>query len=266
MTADFPDFLPGVGATGQIIQVASGTATGIAAGASSSFGPFPVSGTGWELRALVQDQVSAVAVSDAEIRLQWSDSASGVTLFEEAWDVAAGPAGSGHDISGHGPTTGNQVTLKLTNQAASADAVTIIYRLWQTSRLYTNSDLRTRTPNGAGWTLSSASMPEGILGNTNAAAVATGASVTRLLPLYQGQVDIAAHTASGTSDLELLIQGISAGVMPNTQTILDDFSDAHGNYNRSWALPGVQCKLVLTNHNAGAQTLLAAVLCSFERT
>lgn len=266
MTADWPDFLPAGGATGQFVPVVSATVTALAAGTSSSSAPFPISGTGWELRALVADAVSGVAVSDAEIRLQWADSISGVTLFEEAWDVAAGPAGSGHDISGHGPTTGNQVTIKITNQAASADAVTVIYRLWQTSRLYTNSDVRTRTPNGAGWTLSSASMPEGILGNTSAAAIASGASATRLLPLYQGQVDIACHTASGTSDLEVLIQAISAGVMPNTQTLLDDFSDAKGNYNKSWALPGVQCKLVLTNHNAGAQTLLAAVLASFERT
>lgn len=255
---DFRDFTaegqPLVPASGEL---GSGAVGGLLAGTSTTLGPFTVSQTSWELYLAVSDHVSAVAQSDITVMLEWSDSATLVTVRQDGSGFAAGPLGTPHVVTGRGPTAGDTLTISLANSPGSGDALDITWYVWEHSRVELHTDVRTQVLAGAGYTLASNAVPQGILFAASPAPLAGGASWSRLLPLYTGPIDLTAVTSSAAADGLFTLSGVGTNALPHYNVLLSEHTGADGLLNTAWALPAQQAVITATNGNAAAQTLQA---------
>lgn len=198
------------------------------------------------------------------VQLIWSDSVSGLVVLTDQWDFYAGSGTSSnaHVIRGSGPTKGDTLTVKVSQNASTITASFTIV-MAQNSRVYLRDDWRTVSSGpvtGIGGSVLVFTAGN-VLSTIDSAAVAAGASVTSWLPLYAGRVVINCTTTSGTSDMQALIlgdTGFGGSFVPDQ--VVRGKTDANGNLLIVGAVfPRSQCKLQQVNNNAAAKDLLTFI-------
>lgn len=254
MTADFPDFGTPPDTAGSVLVL--NTAGGpLPVGSQIDIPAVDIPGPGYEIEIEISNNTSLVAVTDVDVALRFIDVGTGVLLDSQAADMTSGPAGTPHIITGKGPTSANSVVVRITNNTGGGDSIDYSVKLWNNSRVYPRHDWRTRVLAGAGYTLGQPGINQGVLWNSQPAALISGANYQRLLPLYAGNVKLRVSTPSGTSDCEFLLTAIGTFTYHDFAVLLDVFTDSHGQLNQEWSLPRTQCFLTVINHNAGAQVI-----------
>lgn len=229
------------------------TVTGLASGASTTVGPFPVTQIGYEVFFDIVSSQSA-ALSVCQIRFQWIDSASGLIIKQESWYVSAGAANAAHhQITGTGPSGGDQVQVIIANPAISTGTITVEYTLLQTPRIFSRSDWRSLQLGAASFTQSGVLTDFDVLTNTFP-AISGGGTTTRILPLYTGNVNLFLSTSSNTNDALIEVVALPTALV-NTSTIFSGTTGASGLLETTIALPRVQCSVELFNNNAAQQAL-----------
>lgn len=237
------------------------TLSNITAGTSQNTGLLPLAGIGYKTRIDLQDHASAVATAFVKIQFDWQDSGTGIILLTESWVVVPGPNGTPHILKGRGPAGADQLRVTAFNDATSGDAVDMTIRIWESSTVFTRSDLRTDVLQSAGFQLPSVGMDQDILASTSPGALASGGTWTRVLPLYAGQVNLFGLTSSGAADGEFQVTGVGTKFgFTSDQFLFDQFTTAKGVLFQTLSLARFQCVVNATNHNAAAFSLSATVV------
>lgn len=155
-------------------------------GANRTFGPFTVNQIGYEI--FISAKIAAAAtVPFLTATLTWFDGAGSFVVGQEEWIIPCGNT-TASIITGSGPTKGAIGQLFITNLDPSAQA-TITNVMFQNSRVYIRDRWIENTVGDVpGFTSSGGNALAGILASLNAVTVGIGATVTRLFPLYAGDV------------------------------------------------------------------------------
>jgi hypothetical protein len=264
--SDFPDWQNPVGIADEIAltgvgllrfeqAVGSGTTSALAAGASTTVGPFVLNSTSYEL-VLTLTASALTALCDGQITLKWSDKPSSALLAQKTFSMVASTGG--HKCSVEGPIRGGSLSVTFTNSSTSLANVTFGYTVVASSRLAPNDLMRTLTGVGSGpptvATWSGVNMDSGILGNANP-SIGGGAVAIRGLGAYNGPVQLAVSTASGTNDCLVEVAALDTGIVVNYGRILSQLTDAKGKLNIQFNMPMAQCTIQLNNNNVGAQNI-----------
>lgn len=225
----------------------------VLAGQSTTRGPFAVSQIGWEVG--FSYSATAENTSPLHVTVIWSDVATGTVLDNDVFDIRAGTVANPHVGRMFGRSKGNQVAIKFDNTLNTRDA-TVTYTLFQNSRVVPRESFKTLTWGQVGTDIQPASsVPQGIIAISNILPNGNTSAV-RQMPAYDGDVRVTATTASLTTDLAVQIKDGSA----NGVLIFDANSDAKGIISGVASLPKSQCILVISNNNAGPQTITVEVV------
>ncbi len=236
--------------------LADGSETSIVPGDTIIVGTWSISQTSYEIGLNVH--TAAGAKDYVTIRLQFTDSVSGLLVGQRTCYVVAGNSGNAHSIVGTGPMRGDTVTLSVITDSLNTANMAVYYTLVQTSRLYTRDEWKTIVMDITAYTTSGV-LPDANILTNSAPSIASGASQTRLLPLFGARVGIEAETTSGAADAEILIAA-AGSVMSNYPTVYHGYTGAGGRLVDSFPLPDAQCLLTVTNHAAAQQTLSFSVV------
>lgn len=163
-----------------------------------------VSQIGYEIAvtALISNLAPTLPVLTVE--MIWNDSTSATVVSHETWNIPIGSSSTGSLHIGTGPTKGNQLTVRLSNNDSAQNA-TVSTVVNQNSRVYLRDDWRTEQFN----VIPNATLPlHDQQGNTLldflSASLGALGSVSRILPLYAGKVTIAFSSAvSKTGSLQI---------------------------------------------------------------
>lgn len=210
--------------------------------------------------AFVSLQSSLVDVNaQASFELIFSDSASGDVVDRVAY--VFWPSDQGitqfQQIYGKGPTRGNKIQFRLTNQGTN-DPIQYQYLLTQSGRIYAYDLMRplNAVQSSSGRGFPGTDVEVGILGSHTVTGLGTGASQVDQLPPYMGKCHIHFDSGSSAADCEVQISAnddslhsLSSGI------VYDQFTDSTGNRDADIVLPGTQCFITITNHNAAAKTV-----------
>lgn len=212
----------------------------------------------WELYCSFQG-LSINPNAQGTIELLFQDQASGLTVDRLAFVYWAADqaASNGQQIFARGPTRGNQVTVKVQNPA-SAGVLNMGYLLTQSGRPYAYDTMRPiNAPNSAsGRNVPSQDVETGILAAHLMSAIGAGVTVTDQLPPFMGRAHIHWDSGSAAADCEAAIIAGDDSLHPlTTGLIFDKFTDSTGNGDADIVLPGTQCFIQVTNHNAAAKTM-----------
>lgn len=255
--------ITGVPALTKSTLVKNQTAVSQAPGTQSSSATFSIEQPGYEI--FLSTFAASNIAAYFRISLQWFDSGTGIQTGQEDYWIIPGPgSGSPHTIIGHGPTKGDQLVIVSENPAQSVgNNVTHSYVVLENSRDYQSDQWESLTFTGANITNTFANIFTGCIASTNT-SVNAGASIPRLLPLYNGLVTVVFSTTSGITDGILNIQQVAdqsnAGAIPN-ETAFFGQTGANGQlYVVNVALPSSQCQAVITNNNAAAKTFGLSIL------
>lgn len=190
----------------------------IAGLATQSFGPFTVTGIGYEI-LFNSGRTTAGAVPFCQVQLEWTDSSTGLVLGTDTWFCPMGPSGTElFPIYGHGPSKADQVTIIITSEETSATTNTIYnVSLFQNSRVYTTDDWRWNNSQIAtantppGFTLSTQPSDESCLG-ASSIAVPVSSSITRIFGMFNGPINWC-YTSSGPA---ITNQALTIQMLPTT--------------------------------------------------
>lgn len=224
----------------------------LAVNGTQAFGPFTLNSICQE--TWVSAEATAGTPDYLDIRLDWTDSSTGLLLMSRDYRIIAGALGSPHTAKIFGPVHADTLTVTITNPGASSSSVNAIIQVLGTSRLYTRDGIRSIQPHAGGFTLSGALPAYGILVNCSP-SVGAGLSTTIAIAAYTGRVFLHGHTGSGANNMTVELQEASANILPNYQDVFRDKSNANGDIDEFLTLPNFQCIMVLTNGGAAAQPL-----------
>lgn len=151
----------------------------------------PVTQIGYEiyLKALCPGASTAPFIT---LDLNWIDTATGLTVWHDEWNIGVGSTSGGSVYFGMGPTKADVLTITAFN-ADLLQAFTLTTVMHQTSRVFLRDDWRQETfntiPGFAAGTLHTqqANCLTAFNGNINA-----GATITRYVALYAGKVTVSA--------------------------------------------------------------------------
>jgi hypothetical protein len=264
--SDFPDWQNPVGIADEIAltgvgllrfeqAVASGSTGALAAGASSTVGPFAMNSTSYEL-VLTLTASALTAICNGQITLKWSDKPSSALLAQKTFSMVASTGG--HKVTIEGPVRGGSLSITFTNSSTSLANVTFAYTVVASSRLAPNDLMRTLTGAGSGppsaATWAGVSMDSGMLGNANPNVAGLGVAI-RGLGAYNGPVQLAVVTASGLADCVAAVAILDTAIAVNYGKVFNETTNAKGNINTQFDMPMAECTISLTNNNAGAQVI-----------
>jgi hypothetical protein len=167
------------------ILQASNTFT-IAGGATQTIGPLTIMQLGYEIQLKLSIPAGAT-VPFVDVVMQWTDATGGSVMALERWMLPCGSAAN-YVITGTGPTKGSSLTVKLVNQdPAQTATVTVI--ILTNSRVYTRDRWITNTVvNVPTFTNPGGDPTREVLATMDAANCNAGATITRLIPPYAGDV------------------------------------------------------------------------------
>jgi hypothetical protein len=220
-------------------QVASGSGT-IAVGATLSPAAFTIGQIGYEV--IMTFQIAAGAtIPFLQVILTWTDITSGLTVGVEEWWLSAS-SGSAQQFIGRGPSKGNKLAITIKN-FDPADTVTYSYSVLANSRIYLRDEWRqTTTALTPGFTNPATDPNAGLLAGVNA-SISSGITLTRILPLYSGLVNVNCYTQGGQpGTFEITSQSQNASMNPYQRTVA-----ATSAFPDSVALPRTVCSLSITN-------------------
>lgn len=171
--------------------IAQETGQVIAAAGQVTYGPFTVTSPSY---GIALDAVIANTATQPVLKatVDWVDSATGLTVDEQAWywvGTPTSPGAVGALTTGRGPTNADTVFVTISN-FDPAQAVTIDLALWQSSRIITRHDWRGIVVNGLlpGYSVPSSNQQAAMLAWENSVSIGVGATFKWLCPLFAGQV------------------------------------------------------------------------------
>jgi hypothetical protein len=222
-----------------------------------------ISRPGYILQIELINATSSAVSMPVSVVVSWTDSATGTVIDRQDYQILAGSVASPHFVGGRGPTSGDSVSISVTNHCASADNLSYQLFLSEVTHSFAGHDWRTDDQfvfAPAGWTTSDDDMVSGVLIGNKGVSIGAGLSDTFILPFYAGPVFAMFTTGSGTTDLAVqLIAEADAG-LPGPWPVWGGQSDAKGNLTAQAWLPRVQCAVKATNGNAGPQTVTLSVV------
>jgi hypothetical protein len=227
----------------------------------------PILRQGYEIFLVLENATAGSVQTPVLVEVFWSDSSSGITTGYQRYWVYSANTGSQHQIVGHGPSNGNQVTLKVTNSSGAAPVLDLGACILDVSRPYLAHDWRTRddlTPVYAGWTAASSDLGAGIVGAWAGLAVGGGLTVRQLLPLYTGGISIAASTTAGPQ-ADLLYQ-TAGDLLIGTQQSVTQVVAPLGSpaFVAAWS-PRVQMQAAWRNQGTAAQSIFGTITVAEQR-
>lgn len=239
----------------------SASLTNITAGTNQNTGFFATGQIGYECFFTAANHTSLVAATFIKIVFDWQDAASGQIVLTESWVICTGPSNNAHTLTGRGPSAANELRITVFNDGSSADAADVTMKVFNSSRIYTRSDMRTANFQSASFTKYGQGLDQDVVGASSPAVLGSGGTWTRLMPLYAGQANLFGLTSSGAADGEFSVESIaSVFAMTSNNFVFDGFTNAHGALFQALTLPRIQCITVATNHNAGTFGLSATMI------
>lgn len=185
--SDYPDFIAANTINALPAPLFQHGTFSVGAGNTHSLGPAQITALGYE--AIFSVSVGNTAtIPFVTLQVIHTDLGSGMTVSEEDWTLAAGPTGSPCTYQITGPTKGSQVQLSFTNLDPSLSML-ISHASLTNSRLYARDKGITTVYNAPpGFTVPGSNNLAGIIASVNGASVAPLSSITRLFPVYSGDV------------------------------------------------------------------------------
>lgn len=227
----------------------------LSASASTTLGPFDVTGITYEVLVGIQQVAAANYSSTVSVTLNWFDSATGIQTHSRTWWLCGVSTGF-QTYWGHGIAKGDELEVVLSNSDATNNAryeITLI----QGSRIYARDDewenLTFATP-------VSGSKPNS---DTNAGLLAevsvsltTGQGVNRNLPLYNGLAAVSFSTSSGLADAFVTVLANDPNMPVADQTLFHGATNAQG-YANFTGIPMIRATgyMIIQNTNAATQTV-----------
>jgi hypothetical protein len=260
VTADWPDFNPSAHRAAAIYSqtvplAAKSTVLGqanttvIAASGNAILGPFLVDQIGYEVSIDVGADVASANPFMIAL-MTWTDSVTNRVTEQQRWQLAGASGGTPNTYYGVGPSSGDTLTITLTNNDA-VKAMTYAFVLASNSRAYVRHDWRNFNI-GTVPTFTNANYDQaGQFLCQSAPTVGAGASTTRLLPLYCGKVRIWA-TFNQAYDLVISAIDRTIGIAPAGNQIWEQnvTNAAGGIIVNELALPRCTCTVSFTNNGA----------------
>lgn len=218
----------------------------LAAGGSLTLGPYAITQISYEA-ALWLNIPGAATVPFCRVLIDWIDSASGLTVAQDTWWLAAGNAGA-VKTAGTGPAKADQMQITLTN-ADPAQEISGSYAFTQSSRFFARDSWQSIVfPGVPAYTLPGSDSTADLLAATTI-SIGAGESISRLMPLFNGTAQISLGAPSGDSGL-LTITPVDPGVT-TTGPIYQAAVAAGNHLNDSIGLPRTHCLFTIANTGSG---------------
>lgn len=205
-----------------------------------------------------QDAVAAPVT----VNFQWTDSDSGlITAVQNYGIYAAYNSGVPHTIEGHGPSDADELQVQIYSPDA---AITFSFTLLQSSRNYLRHEWRTQTPASADITFPTMTYVScvpaaNILASEATGSLASGGSVSYLLPFFVGSASLwfntAEETTGGAALLQDSIRALSSSTMQRWK------SASNGDQSPTpIILPRDQCIMELQNGTADTSAMTLGII------
>lgn len=240
------------------------TSKTLTAGSTFTSSTITIGQIGYDIAISMQAAASSTSPY-FKVQLNWTDSTTSLTVAREEWWLAAS-ASTSTDLMryrGSGPSKGDTLVITI----KSTDTVNLTYSLSfsQTSRVKVRDDWRcinafVQIPN---FSAAGVAEPSDVIASTNP-SVANGASVTRFLGLFAGQVSLQVTppaTQAYTVNIQTLslAQSESGAAMPALN--LYSVSPAAGVVvNATVVLPRCICTIVIINNGTTTGTWSAEMV------
>lgn len=224
----------------------------------------PVSSPGYIIRLHLWHSAAGGGVMPVQIVLTWVDIAMNAVMAVQEYWVFAGDLNAHHIINGSGPVAGTQLQLAITNKSTlaqnmDADIFMVQNTGYYTSHVWRTDDLAAFTI--PGYTTAHSDLNALILGGQAPTSQPGNSTVVQLLPLYEGQIQVAGSSGSGSTDFEIfLFPDADVTIVPNIPATVIQRSDASGHVNFLTYLTRSQYSISLVNQNAAAENISYAVL------
>lgn len=185
--SDYPDFIDTSTINALPAPLFQHGTFSVGGGNTHTLGPAQITALGYE--AIFSVSIANTStIPFVTLQVIHTDLGSGMTVSEEDWTLAAGPTGSPCTYQITGPTKGSQVQLAFTNLDPSLSML-ISHASLTNSRLYARDRAITTVYNAPpGFTGPGINNLAGIIASVNGATVSPMSSITRLFPVYSGDV------------------------------------------------------------------------------
>jgi len=251
----FPDWTgtPLISGTQQLLVRTSGD---IAPNGSDSF-TVPVTRPGYLLEFHLWNDTDTVTKAPIGILMSWLDGVSGDSLDHQGWNVFGGTVANPHFVHAEGPTKGGSLNVQVFNNSAAGPNIKYFVIVNETTAAYPRHDWRSDDVFSyviPGETNPSPNINADLFMSKSAAAIGAGATINYALPLFNGLIQMRGATSLNNNTLQAIITPDSDSASVSAGIILNEFSDATGNFRATCYLPRDQCQLAIKNTGAGAAT------------
>lgn len=217
---------------------------------------------GYQVGLVLQNQAVGGGAMPVAVDMTWTDSVTSQVVAHQQWQAAAASRTNSHTIIGQGPTGGDQVAVRITNNGTAGQNLSASILVAETSVAYGEHDWRTDDGGGmllAGFGSIASAMNDNALAAQPAVSVGAGVLDTFALPLFSGGAHLFINTASLTTDLLWNVSTIAGTVNAAAIVIAQGASDSSGNVSQDIWMPRAQCTLSVKNNNAAAKNVIAAM-------
>jgi hypothetical protein len=231
-------------------------------GVTDTLGPFTVGQIAYETYFEAQETVQGPIGSGGTpgavitITLSWRDSATGLQLGLEAYNVvpAAPSSVQPHIVHGRGPSRGDQLTVTITNN--DSVNVAVLATVLETSRVFSAAQWQTSQPSGV--TFTGFTTPNYYPATKTIADTQPNNTAVRILPLYTGQAKIL--VVAGVGSLNVIINTLDPAA-PALGQIYESGPLAANSRNYADIVFGnSQCTLSLVNTDVVKATVGAEII------
>ena len=238
-----------------------GAAQSVASGATFTVpgGPFTVNQIGYELFVQVEGNAASI-LPVGLLTLTWSDSVSGNVVAVDHYSMLGANAAF-QQFSGTGPTKGDTLVVTFHNYDAT-QAQLFQMSMVENSRVFVRDDLRQITTLAVPLIASGAyDQQAGVILATNP-TIGAGASISRLLAFYSGQVNLYAFGPLPFRVSIAMEDGALGSLGGNNLWAQSVPAAGGGDLYQVIALPRMQCILTLTNNGGASQPFQCVIVIS----
>lgn len=225
-------------------------------GIQTSYGPFPISQTGYEVNFSWRATTSGTANDTSEVIFTWQDTTTGNIVGEE-YHFFANPTGTA-TVVGVGPTKGNELTITILNN----DTVTVDYTIvvLQNSRTYMKDQWQQAIFSAGypGYSVAGGNNYSGILFCQNPSLVTNG-TATYICPYWDGRIWI---SASSTNAWAARLRTLDPNAAANP-VILNLIGVASQVLSAELTLPRSMCTLELVNTGSTTASVGALIVMEY---
>lgn len=231
-------------------------------GTSKSF-TVPVTRPAYLMRLELQNTTDTTTIMPVAVQMAWTDTASGIVLDFQQWNMFAADDTGKHIVVCKGPCAGNDLTITIFNNALTAATLTYSIYLAETGQYFTQHDWRTQDqviPKFPGYLQPNSHNISGVPLILDHISVPAGASQTYAMPLYSGPATLTINISSGGGDDEfVLINGSDVRSAFNALWYVES-PTAEGGYPTQIFLPRTQGLLQIANFKTIAEEISFTII------